>query len=103
MTDPDVDMLEDGDTLPEPSDDEDVPVEPENLLMTLPPQFSLLFGSQGRRYAVQMDSHALTAPASKRPGAPLDTFSDKERRTSRDPDETSWDINTSGRGRTSLG
>ena len=43
----------DGSVLPEPSDDEPIPVEPDGLPRTLPPPFNELQGSDDPRFAVQ--------------------------------------------------
>ena len=78
------DSLEAGNVPPEPSDDEAMPAEPKGIQLTLPPHFNPMLGSQDPRLTVQM----LLRPI----GGISDTLPSKDRRTSRNLDETSVGI-----------
>ena len=86
------DSLEAGNVPPGPAGDGAVPVEPKDIRVNLPPRLNLFLGSQDPRLAVQMILYPTGGTPSKRPGRPLDTFLNKERRASRDLDEASVDI-----------
>ena len=57
--------LEDGTALPEPSDDEAIPAEPEDFSLTLPPPFNAIEGSYDPRNTLQMDPHMPNIPIPK--------------------------------------
>ena len=78
--------------LPEPSDVEAIPAEPAEIHLALPPHFNPLLGSPDPRFTVRMIPRPLADTSSKRPVGYLDTSTNEERRTSRDPDETSLDV-----------
>ena len=67
-------------------------MDPADTPLPLPSHFDLLRGSQNLRLTVQMNPNTPVSSAPKRLGAPLDTSSNKERRTFLDHDDTSGDI-----------
>ena len=66
-----VDSVEAGNVLPEPSGDEAIQAERTDIQLALPPHFNLLLGSQDPRFTVQMIPCPLVGTPLKRPGEPL--------------------------------
>ena len=103
VTDQNAASSEDGAVHPEASDDEAIPAEPMDIQSTLPPHFNLLLGSQDPRFTVQKIPRPVVGTPLKSPGESLDTSCHEERRTSRDPDETSWGVSLAAFGIPSWG
>ena len=91
-SDPDLDAWFVGAMAPGPSGDETFLVGPADMPQSLPPHFNFYLGRQDPRLTVQMHPNAPVSSASRSPGAPLDTSSNKGQRTPMDHDDVSGDI-----------
>ena len=76
----------------DPSDDQPIPAEPAGSAPVLPEHFHLARGQPDPRFTAQGPSTWMHVSASQRPGDHLDTSSNQEKRTSKDPEETGADV-----------
>ena len=77
---------------PEPADGETIPAEAAGSTLDLPAPFHLALRSPDPLSTAQEPSNSMHAPTSKRPGEPLVTSPNKEKRTSEDPEESDLNV-----------
>ena len=76
----------------EPPDAGTVPAEPAGSTLELPGHLHPALGDPDPRFTVKEPPNSMHAPASKRPGEPLDNSSNKGKRTSMDPEGTDLEV-----------
>ena len=78
---PELEVWENGKILLEPSDDEDPRMKIPGTPWPLPSYFAPPLGSSDPRPTEQVNPSTAPSPSTKRPGGPLETSSNKEKRT----------------------